>query len=461
MSILWRATNGFAKTSDHFPFKVSMLDGECPLAPSLPKWVPRNEKFLDLALEKWNEIPHFDKNPGDEVCRAKDIFAACAQEIRKQVEVGQAVDLPQQIYWTLVCFRHISNPNSEFCNRAQIAYPKLNEFLYTDGREFDTSRLHQHLADLNNEYANNISEGDVDRELPIQKKRALNLWIAKWAKSRRKFRTLTIWDLQGNPMNFFEERAELLGKHCEKTFALVEVDLGMAQRQLGEFIVPLSFEEPTEEEEMEYYHNKLDKVVDSGVGPDNVCYSFWSLAPQPICDLPFKNYLYLKNGGQPYVGMNYSKLVVIPKEDPDDHADETQNIRVDLTRPLSLSNVDSKLVASVAIHPVTVAASTQLHENQRGGLSGRQLVDDILDIEAKAIQFAMQIAMLAALFCFDIKTAFPALARAYILWILQMMGICQKRIAVIMALYVDNLHVIVLNGRPSNVWIDILAGCKQ
>ena len=42
-----------------------------------------------------------------------------------------------------------------------------------------------------------------------------------------------------------------------------------------------------------------------------------------------------------------------------------------------------------------------------------------------------------------------------------MMGISERRIAVIMALYQDNLHVIVLNGRPSNVWIDILAGCTQ
>ena len=407
MSILWRATGGFAKTSDHFPFRVSMLDGECPLAPSMPKWIPRNEKFMDLVAEKWAEIPHVDQNPGDEVLRATDVFVTCAEIIRKQVEVGQAVDLPQQIYWTLVCFRHVANPISEFCRRARIAYPKLNEFLGSDGREFDTSRLHQHLADLNTEYANNILEGDTDREISIQKKRALNLWIAKWAKSRRKFRTLTILDLQGNPTSSFEEGAELLGKHCEKTFALVEVDLEMARRQLGEFIVPLSFEEPTEEEELEYYHNKLNKVVDSGVGPDNVCYSFWSLAPPPICDVPFENYKYLKNGGQPYEGMNYSKLVVIPKEDPDDPADETQNIRVDHVRPLSLSNVDSKLVASVAIHPVTVAASKQLHENQRGGLSGRQLVDDILDIEAKAIQFAMQNAILAALFCFRYQDCLP------------------------------------------------------
>ena len=461
ISLLWRMTNRFGGASDHFPLKVACIVSETVFAPSLPKWVPRHPKFQELVLEEWNSIYHLDEDPGNEVLRAKDVFASCANTLRKCVEAGQAVDLQQKIYWTLVCFRHCCNPESEFCRRAMLAYPDLNGLRIADCNHFDTSKLHQHLADLNIEYANNILENESVNELPIQKKRALSMWVTKWARSRKKFRTLTIVGMDGFPRGTFEEGAVCLAKHCETTFKHVDVNLELAERKLRDFIVPLQIVEPSIEEELEYYRSKLEVVKDSGAGPDNLTYSYWSLAPEPICDLPFGVYQELKRGGSPYFGMNFSKLVVIPKEEPENPAEETQSIRVDNVRPLSLSNVDSKLVASVAIKPVTDAASSQLHCDQRGGLSGRQLDDDILDIEAKAIQFALQKACLAALFCFDIKTAFPALSRAYIFWILTAMGVCNARMGVTMALYLDNLHVIILNGRPSNEWINILAGCKQ
>jgi hypothetical protein len=47
------------------------------------------------------------------------------------------------------------------------------------------------------------------------------------------------------------------------------------------------------------------------------------------------------------------------------------------------------------------------------------MVDNILDIEAKALQFAITEPKLSGLISFDVRAAFPSLSRQYIFWVLK------------------------------------------
>ena len=54
---------------------------------------------------------------------------------------------------------------------------------------------------------------------------------------------------------------------------------------------------------------------------------------------------------------------------------------------------------------------------------GRQLIDDVCDIECKALQYAMSNSKTAGIVCFDLRAAFPSIAREYIFWVLECMGV--------------------------------------
>ena len=66
--------------------------------------------------------------------------------------------------------------------------------------------------------------------------------------------------------------------------------------------------------------------------------------------------------------------------------------------------------------------------------------DNIIDIEAKALTFALTHTILAGIIAYDITAAFPSLARVYLLYLLVTMGFPTHYIRAIERLYHDNTH---------------------
>jgi hypothetical protein len=90
----------------------------------------------------------------------------------------------------------------------------------------------------------------------------------------------------------------------------------------------------------------------------------------------------------------------------------------------------------------------------------RQLADNILDIEHKALQFAITEPTLAGIVSFDLRAAFPSLSRAYIFWLLELLLVPPNIIHVIEQLYTDNLHYSMFNKEIFST-ILFTSGVKQ
>ena len=74
---------------------------------------------------------------------------------------------------------------------------------------------------------------------------------------------------------------------------------------------------------------------------------------------------------------------------------------------------------------------------QAGGIRGRNMVDNIINLEHKALQSLISHQLLAGIFALDQAAAFPSIARRYIWWVFRRMAIPRKIRRLLRALY-DN-----------------------
>lgn len=98
---------------------------------------------------------------------------------------------------------------------------------------------------------------------------------------------------------------------------------------------------------------------------------------------------------------------------------------------------------------------------QRGFVKGRQLLDNVFDVEAAVERYLYHEGNDPGVFLFDVEAAFPSAAQPWIWQVLERMGLpCRLRRAV-QFLYKD-VHVrFLLNGRLSERSICVRSGVKQ
>ena len=94
---------------------------------------------------------------------------------------------------------------------------------------------------------------------------------------------------------------------------------------------------------------------------------------------------WVKDGYLPH-DFNLAFLWVLPKGDePDDSNFQCVRGPRD-TRPLSGSNTDAKLFASVLCHKIESSLPRWANPAQRGSIKGRNLLSNILDLEREFFQ---------------------------------------------------------------------------
>ena len=80
------------------------------------------------------------------------------------------------------------------------------------------------------------------------------------------------------------------------------------------------------------------------------------------------------------ITFNESLLVFAPKgDDPLDHTEVSRD--PSCVRPISLKNSDNKLIATVANAAISPVISSQANSLQRGFVQGRQLTQNILELD--------------------------------------------------------------------------------
>ena len=159
----------------------------------------------------------------------------------------------------------------------------------------------------------------------------------------------------------------------------------------------------------------MKNLIDSAVGPDGIPYSAWKHSPD-IC----KDSLYsllealLYTSLEPSTSFNWAWLTLLGKgEDPLD-TEFTMTRKTKDTRPLSISNTDSKICAAAVNIPLAEGVKGWALKEQRGFVLLRQLLDNVIDIDTHAHIASILAPLTALLALFDFEAAFPSVAWAWI-----------------------------------------------
>ncbi len=110
--------------------------------------------------------------------------------------------------------------------------------------------------------------------------------------------------------------------------------------------------------------------------------------------------------------------------------------------------------------PLSECASRTVHPIQTGGIKGRIMVDNIINLEAKAIQFMITHQLLSGIFALDQAAAFPSIARDFIHWVLKRMHLPRRIRTIIKSLYSGGRSWVSFGGR-TYMHVIATAGVKQ
>ena len=105
------------------------------------------------------------------------------------------------------------------------------------------------------------------------------------------------------------------------------------------------------------------------------------------------------------------------------------------------------MIADLLSVPLSTVAAITVADFQTGGIKGRQMVNNILALEAKIIEFWMRRYPRSGVFALDQATAFPSISRKNIFWVLYTMGFDAGTIKGVKGLHKGGLCLIAIGRR--------------
>jgi len=152
-------------------------------------------------------------------------------------------------------------------------------------------------------------------------------------------------------------------------------------------------------------------------------------------------------------------MIFLPKGDEENYHKEILRSAGN-TRPLNLSNTDAKIIATALNQPMAEIAEQVVRKQLRGFIKGRQMADNIMEVEAFAIMCSMLASTIPAMAFFDFRAAFPSIQHLWLFYVLAAMGIPGEIIQALQRLYANcKSHIIFAGAR--HVGFLLMSGIKQ
>jgi len=277
-----------------------------------------------------------------------------------------------------------------------------------------------------------------------------------------------------------------MGAAWVNTFTAKPFDPESAAELLGEYTASKTWNwglstPPTRRDIATY----ILSLKDCEPGLDGICNAAWRNGGEPALEYAIALINDALSGRAFPHGVNFGKFVFIPKGSNmgEDNGEENkfQGRPLDM-RPLTLKASDNKIVAGVinlAITPTICQCASAL---QRGFIPGRQLGQNVVDLDWWARKFSMEyfgsnevafvrdllleplskISMLPVLVLFDFAAAFPSVAHAWLRAVLSAVLIPQGVLNAFNVLYDRNQAFGVIDGLVMwlfEVGCGVLTGC--
>jgi hypothetical protein len=254
-------------------------------------------------------------------------------------------------------------------------------------------------------------------------------------------------DAAGNVTTDPSEMADVLCSHWQEAFTP-----GMVDEELGSKICS---------ESSDFLKSSLQDVApladdarralqhspNTGVGPDGISYGVWrglgDFTVQLIMAI-ITYFMCVSSEVPPWFNLAFMNF--IPK-DPSGHtAFGMPYYSPDCTRPLSLADTINKLVANTVRIALERFASSRISFFQRGFLKGRQILDNVVELDYFAHLFSIT-SKRAATILFDFRAAFPSVNHRFMWRVLESSGLPPAIIRLIRCFYRGCKHLIRVDGR--------------
>jgi len=111
-----------------------------------------------------------------------------------------------------------------------------------------------------------------------------------------------------------------------------------------------------------------------------------------------------------------------------------------------LSNSYGKILANALKNAMEDAIGRWAFEAQRGFIRGRKMLQNIMDVETRAMEMASRNNNRAALIFLDFGAAFPSLSHDFLWTVLERNGVPPMVVTAIKELYRQNRHWIRFRG---------------
>ncbi|CAK0802619.1 unnamed protein product, partial [Prorocentrum cordatum] len=194
------------------------------------------------------------------------------------------------------------------------------------------------------------------------------------------------------------------------------------------------------------FQELVEKLHDSAPGPDGIPYSVWR-AHDNCTRILYDFYLYFLASQRLPDDFNEALGVFLPKgSQPGD--DILVRREADTTRPISLSNSDNKIISKALNCFLRDIVEITAHTQQRGFVRGRQIVDNLIEMEAHGLVWgSVEGFDNAGDAMFDIASAFPSISHVFLFAILTAMQLPSFVIAMLQALYSNMTMRVVFRGK--------------
>jgi endonuclease/exonuclease/phosphatase family metal-dependent hydrolase len=452
--------------SDHVPVLTCFSPPSTgpPEFPCIPVWVTKHAEFPGAVGRMWDCVKHLVLNPMERLGMAKSILHSAAVLTKRLAAAIGAENTAEKLHWALLAYRGArqGRDGDGLVHRSAAAFPLLRDWLPNGKHSGNIEPLAKLIADLSTKHFDEeIAEVEADLNTPRPKIRTrlsqLHILAATWRTHRRRISLAAVIDSDGTPQSCPEVAAEILESHWKPIFAEKTITAEAAV-----LLMPFIQQVPPGLKwivDREGFHEVMAKPRDSAPGPDGIPFGAWRAAGVPLYDVMYEAFIAFSDGAPLPEQFNDCNLAFIPKGDnpTDQHlVARTPNT----TRPISLSNADSKYFALALNRPLAEAATVMVHPRQRGFVNGRSLLDNVLEVEGFAQSFAIAEADDPAIILFDIMAAFPSLSHQWLFVVLAKMKVPRVIIAAFRALYRDCHATINLLGKRRRRF-EILSGIRQ
>ena len=190
----------------------------------------------------------------------------------------------------------------------------------------------------------------------------------------------------------------------------------------------------------EYFCDLIKSKKHSAPGPDGLPYGAYKVN-ETIMKNMYLLYAFWIKGSLLPKHSNIAYLWLLPKGDNPSPCRAPADMR-----PLSGSNTDAKILASMLGSVVEPTICKWAVPWQRGFLKDRHLLNNVLEVDAYALKCSLLSDDDTAILLLDFAAAFPSISRSFIFLSLHYAGFPKEIIRAIESMYDDNIHYIKFGG---------------